>query len=436
MEVFRISGGKQISGQVKVSGSKNSALPLFAASLLTEEECVLENIPDLSDIQFMAEIIRDLGADIEKIDSNTWKINPKEIVHYAPYELVRKMRASICLLGPLCARLGRAEIPMPGGCVIGNRPIDLHLRALKGLSAKVELKGGVVRIDAKNLKGEGIFLGGRHGSTVTGTANAIMAASLAKGTTTLEGCACEPEIVDLCNMLIKMGANIDGLGSHRIQIEGVDRLKGCHHRVISDRIETATYIIAAVITNGKIRIEDADLQHLGAFVEVMNQCGVELEENTKTNISVKVSSSGLQPFEIITLPYPGFPTDLQAQMTALASVVPGLSILTERVYPSRFMHVPELLRMGAEISLEGSSAIVQGVKMLKGAPVMASDLRASAALILAGLAAQDETWVQRIYHLDRGYDKFDSKLQSLGAEVERLSEDSLPKSFTPYFDSI
>ena len=243
----------------------------------------------------------------------------------------------------------------------------------------------------------------------------------------------EPEIVDLCNMLIKMGANIDGLGSHRIQIEGVDRLKGCHHRVISDRIETATYIIAAVITNGKIRIEDADLQHLGAFVEVMNQCGVELEENTKTNISVKVSSSGLQPFEIITLPYPGFPTDLQAQMTALASVVPGLSILTERVYPSRFMHVPELLRMGAEISLEGSSAIVQGVKMLKGAPVMASDLRASAALILAGLAAQDETWVQRIYHLDRGYDKFDSKLQSLGAEVERLSEDSLPKSFYSLF---
>ena len=240
MEVFRISGGKQISGQVKVSGSKNSALPLFAASLLTEEECVLENIPDLSDIQFMAEIIRDLGADIEKIDSNTWKINPKEIVHYAPYELVRKMRASICLLGPLCARLGRAEIPMPGGCVIGNRPIDLHLRALKGLSAKVELKGGVVRIDAKNLKGEGIFLGGRHGSTVTGTANAIMAASLATGTTTLEGCACEPEIVDLCNMLIKMGANIDGLGSHRIQIKGVDRLKVAN-RVISDRIETATY---------------------------------------------------------------------------------------------------------------------------------------------------------------------------------------------------
>ena len=213
-------------------------------------------------------------------------------------------------------------------------------------------------------------------------------------------------------------------------------LGGCHHRVISDRIEATTYIIAAVITNGKIRIEDADLQHLGAFVEVMNQCGVELEENTKTNISVKVSSSGLQPFEIITLPYPGFPTDLQAQMTALASVVPGLSILTERVYPSRFMHVPELLRMGAEISLEGSSAIVQGVKMLKGAPVMASDLRASAALILAGLAAQDETWVQRIYHLDRGYDKFDSKLQSLGAEVERLSEDSASKSFTPYFDSI
>jgi len=433
MDVFKITGGKELTGTVRASGSKNSALPLFAASLLTEDESIIENVPDLSDIQFMAEIIADLGAQVEKIGSDTWKINPKSIVHFAPYDLVRKMRASICLLGPLAARLGRAEIPMPGGCVIGNRPIDLHIRALEGLGANVNLKGGVVQIDARNLKGSSIFMGGRHGSTVTGTANAIMTASLAQGTTTLEGAACEPEIVDLCEMLLKMGANIEGMGSHRLVVQGVSRLKGCHHRVIPDRIETATYAIAAAITNGNICIEGCQMDHLGAFASVMQECGIDMENDLAGNLSVKVSPSGLKPFEVITLPYPGFPTDLQAQTTALACIVPGLSILTERVYPSRFMHVPELLRMGADISLEGSSAIVLGGKKLKGAPVMASDLRASAALILAGLAAQDETWVQRIYHLDRGYDKFETKLQALGANVQRLPEDALPKSFTPQF---
>ena len=434
MDVFRISGGNQLIGTVTASGSKNSSLPLFAACLLSEEESILENVPELSDIQFMAEIIRDLGAEVEKLDSHSWRINPKAIVHYAPYELVRKMRASICLLGPLAARLGRAEIPMPGGCVIGNRPIDLHIRALEGLSAQVELKGGIVRIDASNLRGGSLFLGGRHGSSVTGTANAIMAASLASGMTTIEGSACEPEIVDLCEMLLKMGAQITGIGSHRLSIEGVDRLHGCRHHVIPDRIETATYAIAAGITNGEILIKGCQTEHLGAFANVMQECGIELSNQAKSSLLIKVSSKGLNPFEVITLPYPGFPTDLQAQMTALACIAPGLSILTERVYTSRFMHVPELLRMGAEISLEGPSAVVQGGKKLTGAPVMASDLRASAALILAGLAAKDETWVQRIYHLDRGYDKFDKKLQALGAEVERLPENALPKSFKPFFE--
>ncbi len=426
MEAFRINGGKNLHGEISIAGSKNSSLPLFAACLLTEEESFLENVPDLSDVRFMAEIIQDLGAEVERIDDHTWRINPRSIVHYAPYDLVRKMRASICLLGPLAARLGRAEIPMPGGCVIGNRPIDLHLRALQEMGAEIELRGGIVKIKSSGLKGKYVFLGGRHGSTVTGTANAIMAACLAGGTTTLDGAACEPEIWDLCQMLVKMGALITGIGSHCLVIEGVDRMRGCRHRVIPDRIETATYAIAAGITFGEIQINDCKTEHLGAFANVMHTCGIELSNAAEDSLCVKVSSLGLKPFEVTTLPYPGFPTDLQAQSTALACVIPGLSILTERVYPSRFMHVPELLRMGAEISLEGSSAIVTGGKRLNGAPVMASDLRASAALILAGLAANDETWVQRIYHLDRGYEKFEKKLRSLGADVQRLSDKEIP----------
>ena len=425
MDAFRITGGNPLKGSVSASGSKNASLPLFAACLLTEEESILENVPELSDVGFMADIIRGLGAEVEKIGKNTWRIKPQTISHYAPYELVRKMRASICLLGPLAARLGKADVPMPGGCVIGNRPIDLHVRGLVALGANVELKNGIVRVKCPSLHGGSIFMGGRHGSTVTGTANVIMAACLAKGKTTLDGVACEPEIQDLCNMLIKMGANIQGLGSHRLIIEGVNELKGCKHKVIPDRIETATYAIAAGMTHGSIEILGCNPEHLGAFACVMQGCGMELSTNDSGNLLAKVSSEGLKPFEVITLPYPGFPTDLQAQTMALACVIPGLSILTERVYPSRFMHVPELLRMGAKISLEGSSAVVVGGEKLHGAPVMASDLRASAALILAGLAAQDETWVQRIYHLDRGYDRFEQKLQLLGANVERLPANSI-----------
>ena len=429
MEVFRIRGGETLEGTVKTSGSKNAALPLFAAALLSPEESVLENVPDLSDIRFMAEILTELGAEIERLDQTTWKIKPKSIVHYAPYELVRKMRASVCLLGPLTARLRRAEIPMPGGCVIGNRPIDLHLRAMERLGANVELKAGVIQVEADGLKGNSIFMGGRHGSTVTGTANAIMAATLAPGRTTIDSAACEPEITDLCLMLKSMGAKIAGIGSHMIEIEGVESLKGCRHSVIPDRIEAATYILAAAVTNGKIVIRQARSDHLGAFLNVMSDCGINVENVGKEDLSVEVCNGGLKSFEAITLPYPGFPTDLQAQTCALACRATGLSILTERVYPSRFMHVPELLRMGAEISLEGTSAIVRGGKPLTGAPVMASDLRASAALILAGLAAEGETWVQRIYHLDRGYDSFERKLQSLGARVERLPESEMPKAF-------
>jgi len=428
MDIFRICGGNPLHGKVKVSGSKNSALPLFAASLLTEEETILENVPDLSDVNFMAEILTELGAKVIRISSNSWSIIPSSIVHYAPYELVRKMRASICLLGPLVARLKRAEIPMPGGCVIGNRPIDLHVRALEALGAKVQLSGGVVKVDGKNISGNSVFIGGRHGSTVTGTANALMLAVLTPGSTVLEGCACEPEITDLCHMLESMGANIQGIGSHLLKIEGVDKLSGCTHRVIPDRIEAGTYILAGAITGGELTIEGIDFGHMGSFLDLLKTSGMSLVSQDQSIIASVPTS--LKPLEVVTLPFPGFPTDLQAQMCALASITDGLSVITERVYPSRFMHVPELLRMGAHISIEGSSVIIRGAKRLTGAPVMASDLRASAALILAGLAAEGETWVQRIYHLDRGYEKFEHKLQKLGAKVERLPESELPKSIS------
>ena len=428
MDIFRISGGNPLHGKVKVSGSKNSALPLFAASLLTEEETILDNVPDLSDVNFMAEILAELGADVTRISSNSWSIKPSSIVHYAPYELVRKMRASICLLGPLVARLKRAEIPMPGGCVIGNRPIDLHVRALEALGAEVQLSGGIVKVNGNNISGNSVFIGGRHGSTVTGTANAVMLAVLTPGYTILEGSACEPEITDLCHMLQAMGANIQGIGSHLLKIEGVEKLKGCKHRVIPDRIEAGTYVLAGAITGGELTIEGINPAHMGSFLDLLKTAGLNLDYQ---NQSIKISDNlNLNPLEVVTLPFPGFPTDLQAQICALACITDGLSVITERVYPSRFMHVPELLRMGAHISIEGSSAIIRGTKRLTGAPVMASDLRASAALILAGLAAEGETWVQRIYHLDRGYETFEQKLQKLGAKVERLPESELPKSIS------
>ena len=433
MDILRIHGGSILHGEVEVSGSKNAALPQFAAALLSPEETILENVPDLSDIRFMGEILEHLGAKVERCGKNTWKIQPLDIQPDAPYELVRKMRASICLLGPLVARLKRAKIPMPGGCVIGHRPIDLHLRALNEMGASVTLNQGVVEVDGASMHASTQFLGGRHGSTVTGTANAIMASVFIPGITTLDGAACEPEIVDLCTMLGKMGAKISGAGSHLLKIEGVEKLGGCKHRVIPDRIEAATYLIAGVITGGKIRVKGVNQGHLGAFIKLMNESGVKLTEADRA-IEASVSREGLKPFEIITLPYPGFPTDLQAQTCALACTIPGLSILTERVYPSRFMHIPELLRMGAKVSLEGSNAIVRGGKKLNGAPVMASDLRASAALILAGLAAEGETWVHRIYHLDRGYELLDLKLRGLGAEIERLQESALPPAFRSPID--
>ena len=425
MDVFRVEGNGPLEGTIKVGGSKNAALPLLAASLLTQETLTLKNIPNLSDIRFMVEILEHLGAEVENPAPGTWKITASDISYTAPYELVRKMRASVCLLGPLIARLKRAEVSIPGGCVIGPRPIDLHLKGIRRLNCTVEILNGYVSVDASKAKGGHVFLGGRSGSTVTGTANILMAAVLTPGTTRIECAACEPEIIDLCNLLVKMGAKIDNIGSPELLITGVSELRGCEHSVIPDRIEAGTFIAAAAITKGHVQINGIPRSFLGAFLDKLQEAALPMEISDDS-ITVLPYSGSLNPVDIITLPYPGFPTDLQAQMCALMSVTKGISIITERIYPNRFMHVPELQRMGADIAIEGPSAIIKGPCQFSGAPVMASDLRASAALILAGFASKGVTWIQRIYHLDRGYESFEQKLSSLGARIERLSDKDLP----------
>jgi UDP-N-acetylglucosamine 1-carboxyvinyltransferase len=428
VEVFRIQGGGPLVGEVQVSGAKNAALPIFAATLLTSEPCIIENVPDLSDLRFMSEILVSMGASVERLGPNSWKLQANNIEPVAPYELVRRMRASICLMGPLVSRFNRVEISLPGGCVIGPRPIDLHLKGLRKMGCRITIEGGYLKLDGRNLLGTRLFLGGRHGSTVTGTANMLMAAVLAEGQTIIDSAACEPEITDLCRMLVKMGAKIEGIGSHELRIKGVTKLNGCRHAVLPDRIEAGTYILGATMLGGDVRISGAVGRHLHSLLDKLENTGVDIVLESDDVIHVTRNTDILRPIDIITLPFPGFPTDLQAQMCGLMSVTPGLSIITERVYPHRFMHVPELQRMGADVAMEGASAIVKGVNCLSGAPVMASDLRASAALIMAGIAAKGETWVQRVYHLDRGYEHFDKKLCGLGAKVERLPDSEMPHS--------
>jgi len=428
MELFRIEGGNRLTGSVVTGGAKNAALPIFAATLLTKEPCRIEGVPDLTDIRFMAKLLRHLGARVEQVGPQAWEIEARDIDHRAPYELVRQMRASICLLGPLVGRLRKAEVSLPGGCVIGPRPIDLHLKGLRRIGCRIDMENGYLSIDGSRLKGDYLYLGGRHGPTVTGTANMLMAAVLAPGLTRIESAACEPEILDLCHMLVKMGAKIHGIGSHYLKIEGVDQLGGCTHTVLPDRIEAGTLLIAGAITNGDVTVENVVPGHMRAFLDALESAQVSCEiQPDQRRIRVHPQETERRPLEIITHPHPGFPTDLQAQMMALMTVTGGLSMITERIYPNRFMHVPELLRMGAHIAMEGPSAVVNGVPVLKGAPVMASDLRASAALVLAALAAEGTTWVQRIYHLDRGYETLERKLRSLGASVERLDGSALPK---------
>jgi len=419
MESFLIKGGVPLHGEVTISGSKNAALPIMAATLLTDEPCIIRGVPDLSDTRFMAQILQSLGAQV-KFANGTLTIRAKKIRGYADYELVRKMRGSICIAGPLLARLHKARISLPGGCIIGARPINLHLKGFESLGAKIKIEGGYVDATAKKLVGSTMFLGGRAGSTVLGTANVMMAATLADGVTVIESAACEPEVVDLANFLNAMGAKISGAGGPTITISGVSKLHGAEHTVIPDRIETATFMIAAAATNGEVTIKNARADHLNAVIDKLNEAGVSIQ-NRGGNLLVRRGKK-LRAADVTTLPYSGFPTDVQAQMMSLLALAPGISIITERIFESRFMHVSELARLGAEIEIEGPSAIVKGGRPLSGAPVMASDLRASAALVIAGLAAKGATQVNRIYHLDRGYEKMDAKLRKLGARIRRVEE--------------
>ena len=419
---FDITGGNRLRGAVRIGGAKNAALPIMAASILCEGEIVLHDVPRVSDVHFLIELLRSLGVDGEwRPDGALRLVARDEMNCHAEYDIVRKMRASICVLGPLLAKRHRAQVALPGGCAIGDRPVNLHLRAVKLLGADVELVGGDIVAKAKKLRGHEMFLGGPFGSTVLGTANAMMAAALAEGPSVIEMAACEPEVVDLANFLNQCGASITGQGTPRIIVEGVRELKGCEYRIIPDRIEAGTFMVAAAITNGELKLENCRLDHLMAFVDRLNAVGVNVE---KTDDCVTVSSARrLEPIEVTTQPFPGFPTDLQAQLMSLLCLADGNSIVTEKIFPDRFLHVAELSRMGANLHKQGPTVIVQGVRRLVSAPVMASDLRASAALVLAGLSARGTTRVQRVYHLERGYERLDEKLRGAGAEIRRVEGD-------------
>ena len=420
MDSLLIKGGVPLEGEVQISGAKNAVLPILAATLLTPEPCVIRRVPDLSDVKYMAEILRWLGAEV-KIEGDTVRVQAKKIKGMADYDLVRKMRGSICIMGPLLGRLKKTRVSLPGGCVIGARPINLHLKGFAALGAKITIEEGYVQAAAKRLVGAELFLGGRAGSTVLGTANVMMAAVLAEGVTVIESAACEPEVVDLGHFLIAMGAKITGLGSPTIIITGVKELHGAEHEVIPDRIEAATFAIAAAATDGEVTIKGARADHLHAVLDKLKATGVSVTRRGNDMI-VKRAAGRLRSVDITTLPYSGFPTDVQAQMMALLILAPGISIITERIFESRFMHVSELTRLGADIEIEGPSAIVKGGRPLSGAPVMASDLRASAALVIAGLAAKGTTQVNRVYHIDRGYEDIDGKLRKLGARIQRVNE--------------
>lgn len=420
MEKLIVHGGNRLRGKVAISGSKNSALPILAATLLTKDTCTIRRVPDLSDTNYMLQIIRALGADIERA-SGTVVVTAEKIIPDAPYDLVRKMRASVCVMGPLTGRLRKATVSMPGGCVIGDRPVDLHLKGLEYLGATVQMDGGNIHIESKKpLKGCSMNLMGRFGSTVLGTDNVMMAAVLTKGTTIIEGAAAEPEVEDLANFLIKMGAKIEGAGTTKIVIEGVKELHGADHTVIPDRIEAGTFLVAGAICGDGVMVRKVIPAHLKTTTDTLAASGYEIT-STKDTVTV-MPADNPKGFHLTTRPYPGFPTDMQAQFCALACTIPGLSSIKETIFPQRFMHVAELKRMGASIELDGDSARITGVETLSGAPVMASDLRASAALVLAALRAKGTTEIHRLYHIDRGYEHLDEKLATLGAEMERVKE--------------
>lgn len=436
MDSFLIRGGVRLKGRIEISGSKNSALPIMAACLMAEGRTTLRGVPRLSDIDSMSKLLGELGCHTYRHDPDSLNSagmgpalnGPLDITVVdeknceARYDIVKTMRASICTLGPLLAKRGRAIVALPGGCAIGDRPVDLHVRGLRKLGAEFRTEGGNIVGEVRGrLKGCRMYLGGAQGPTVLGTINVMSAATLAEGETVIVGAACEPEVSDCAELLNKMGARIRGQGTPEIRVEGVDRLIGTEHRVIPDRIETGTFIMAAAITNGELELKHCNLDHLLAPVDRLEEIGVKI---TRENGTIFVSSSRrLQPIEMTTQPYPGFPTDLQAQLMALLCLADGISVVSERIFPDRFLHVGELNRMGAQIRKEGATAIIHGVKELSGAPVMCSDLRASAALVLAGLAARGTTRLDRIYHIDRGYEKIEQKLIAVGAEIERVAAD-------------
>ena len=429
MDRILIRGGKPLEGEIQISGAKNAALPLMAACLLSEGTLKLSNLPNLADISTMAKLLRKLGVDISKDGDSSnggpgdqngrvFAMTAKDLTHTtAPYDLVRKMRASVLVLGPLLARAGRARVSMPGGCAIGTRPVDMHLQALQQLGAEIDLTEGY--IEAKAEKG----LTGAHVVfpmvTVGGTENLLMAASLASGETVLANAAREPEVTDLAQCLVAMGAKIGGIGTDTLTIQGVDRLNGAEYAVVPDRIETGTYAFAAAVTGGDLTLTGTRAELLESVIKVLTSAGVEV---TPTNNGIRVNRTNgpLLGVDMMTEPYPGFPTDMQAQAMTLMAVAEGASMITETIFENRFMHVPELNRMGADINVHGASAIVRGVKGLSGAPVMATDLRASVSLVLAGLAAEGETEVNRVYHLDRGYERLEDKLAACGADIQRV----------------
>ncbi|MEC9374722.1 MAG: UDP-N-acetylglucosamine 1-carboxyvinyltransferase [Planctomycetota bacterium] len=466
MDAFVITGGSRLRGRVAVNGSKNAALPQMAAALLTDQPVTLHAVPGLADTRSMAALLAQLGCAVDELDDRAepGRERPLDLMRraldrrvriraedetasHARYDIVRTMRASICVLGPLLARRGEARISMPGGCAIGDRPVDLHLRGLAALGAEISLSSGDIVARAPGhakgrpgrLIGGRVFLGGPFGSTVLGTANIMCAATLARGTTIIESAACEPEVVDLATLLLSMGARIRGAGTPRIIIEGVDSLGGAEHTVIPDRIEAGTFMMAAAITNGSLTIENCPLDAMMAVTDRLESIGVQVQpvdpaafEADPMRAACEVSCRrALSPVQVTTQPHPGFPTDLQAQLMSLLCLADGNSVVTEKIYPERFLHVAELSRMGARLFRQGPTVIVSGVRSLVGAPVMASDLRASAGLVLAGLAAEGTTVIRRVYHLDRGYERLERILQALGADIRRVDDRELDDAAAP-----
>lgn len=417
MARIQIKGGVPLEGDVWISGAKNAVLPILVASLLGDGPSRVSNVPHLQDVTTTMELLGRMGAQLSVGDRMEIEIDPRSLEHFeAPYELVKTMRASILVLGPLVARYGRAVVSLPGGCAIGSRPVDLHLRGLQALGARVEVRNGNIEARADQLRGARIAM---DTVTVTGTENILMAATLARGTTVIENAAQEPEVVDLAEFLVSMGAKIEGAGSNTISVEGVERLEGTRYSVLPDRIETGTYLVGAAMTGGHIRCTRARPEHLDVVLDKLTETGAHISAGSDW---VELDMAGRRPrsVDITTAPYPGFPTDMQAQFTALNTIAEGTGVITETIFENRFMHVQELLRLGADISVKGKTAIVRGMPGLNGAPIMATDLRASASLVLAGLVADGVTVIDRVYHLDRGYEIIEEKLRALGARIKRI----------------